>query len=76
MLRNTTRALVLAQRPRIASSFVARARGMIGLSFDRFDGLILPECSSVHTCFMGQALDLIFADGGGRTLGIEIEAGP
>ena len=76
MLRNTTRALILAQRPRIAASFAARARGMIGLSFDHFDGLILPECSSVHTWFMNQPLDLIFVGGAGITLKIEIEAGP
>ena len=43
---------------------------------DPFDGLILPECAAVHTCFMNQPLDLIFVDGARRTLKIEIEAGP
>ncbi len=61
-LWNVTQAMALAEKVRVAERPWTRARGMIGRAFDGFDALILPHCRSVHTCFMGQALDLIFVD--------------
>ncbi len=55
---------------------MARARGMIGLNFKDFDALILPHCSSVHTWFMKQPLDLIFVNFTGQMLKMETEAQP
>jgi len=60
MLRNSTRNITIAENPFIAETFFSRAFGMIGKRFGSFDAFILPRCRSVHTWFMGYALDLIF----------------
>jgi uncharacterized membrane protein (UPF0127 family) len=75
-LRNTTRDAVLASRPRIAQTFRDRAQGMIGRGFEGFDALIIPRCSSIHTWFMGMALDLLFLDASGRVLRVEPDVPP
>lgn len=68
MLRNSTRELVLAERPRVALDWWIRARGMIANHFSAFDALIIPRCRSIHTWFMTTSLDVIFLDGEGRVL--------
>ncbi len=70
MLRNVTRDVVIARRPSVALLGWARARGMIANEFRDFDAMIFPRCRSIHTFFMGQALDVIFLDASGRVLGV------
>lgn len=76
MVRNVTRDATLARQPRIARAPWTRARGMIGRAFEGFDALVIPNCGSVHTWFMGQTLDLLFLDAGDRVLQTRIEARP
>ena len=35
---------------------------MIGRKFEGFDAMIFPRCSSIHTYFMQQDLDIVFLD--------------
>jgi len=45
---------------RVASSFASRARGLLGApTLEAGQGLLIEPCNSIHTCFMGQALDLV-----------------
>jgi uncharacterized membrane protein (UPF0127 family)/Flp pilus assembly protein TadG len=50
-------------RVRVASSFIGRFRGlmMAGL-LQRDEGLLLTRCSSIHTCFMRQNIDVLYLD--------------
>ena len=47
----------------VADSFVDR---LIGLMFKKnmngFDGLLIKDCKSIHTCFMNFSIDAIFLD--------------
>lgn len=57
--------------PRVArtSSWFERLRGLLGLPSPATDeALLIRPCSSVHTFFMGYAIDLIFLDRDWRTL--------
>lgn len=53
-----------------ANTFFKRLRGLIGASPELCvgDALWFPKCSSVHTFFMGCALDIVFADKEGGVL--------
>jgi uncharacterized membrane protein (UPF0127 family) len=63
MIRNLTRGDVLARSPHIARSFAWRLQGMIGRRFsESLDAAVFPRCSSIHTCFMRQAIDVLFLD--------------
>ncbi|MET3009551.1 DUF192 domain-containing protein [Stenotrophomonas koreensis] len=47
-----------------------RARGLLlRAPLQPGQGLLIEPCASVHTCFMGYALDLVFLDRGNRVLG-------
>lgn len=53
-----------------ATGWWQRARGLIGRPpLQPGQGLWLAPCASVHTCFMPQALDLLFLDRELRVLG-------
>jgi uncharacterized protein len=50
-------------RGRVATSFVARFRGLMGASqLPPGSGLLLPRTRSVHTHFMRFAIDVVFLD--------------
>jgi uncharacterized protein len=58
-------------RAGIASSFVARFRGlMLTAPLTPGTGLLFPRTSSVHTHFMRYPLDVVFLDGEGRVVSI------
>jgi uncharacterized protein len=76
MLFNLTRQNTIAEKPCVAESIWMRGRGMIGRKFDPFDAFIIPNCGSVHTWFMGQALDLIFVDSQKVVVGYEMNVKP
>ena len=62
---------------RVASSFVARARGLLfraTLGFD--EGLLIAPCSSVHTFGMRQGIDVVFVDPLGGVLRVVPSLGP
>lgn len=65
---------VLTIRVAIATSFLARLRGLLGTSPNWGGGrcaLLIPRCSSVHTIGMRYALDIAFIDGHGIVLRAE-----
>jgi len=70
MVRNLTRQTVLARTPRLADSFLWRARGMIGRRFTSFDALVFDACGAIHMCFMLIALDVVFVDAEHRVCGL------
>lgn len=70
MIRNLTRGTVLAEAPRLAGSVSWRVRGMIGRQFAGFDALVFERCWSIHTCFMGMAIDVVFVDRDGVVAGV------
>ncbi len=46
-----------------------RVRGLIGRPPPaRGTGLMFERCRTVHGCFMGYAIDVVFIDGGGRVV--------
>ena len=52
---------------RVADSFAARLRGLLGSrGLAPGEGLLIPRTSSVHTHFMRFAIDVVFVDGEGR----------
>lgn len=51
--------------PRVGrtESALERARGLLGKPAPAAgEGLLITPCNSVHTCFMGSAIDVIFLD--------------
>lgn len=60
----------IAYRVMPANTFLKRLRGLIGRRPEdcTCEVLWFPACSSVHTFFMGHALDVVFADEEGRVL--------
>jgi uncharacterized protein len=56
---------------RMADSFLARTRGLLGRRrLEPGEGLLIRRTSSVHTHFMRFAIDVVFLDGDGRVLKI------
>ena len=48
-----------------------RLRGLIGRPAPaRGEGFLLPRTTSIHTCFMRYAIDVVFVDDGGRVLSV------
>jgi hypothetical protein len=53
----------------VANTPLRRMRGLLGRSgLEEGDGLVIDPCSSVHTCFMRFAIDVVFVDRDGRVL--------
>jgi uncharacterized membrane protein (UPF0127 family) len=60
-------ARVLAHHILIASTFPARARGLLGRApLPAGSMMLITPCNAVHTCFMRYPLDLVFVDAGWR----------
>lgn len=54
---------ILAERVRIASTFLFRLKGLIGRKkLQEGECLIIMPCSSIHTFFMKFPIDVIFLD--------------
>lgn len=64
MIFNENTGKYLSGYPFWAKDPFTRLFGMIGRRFvcGKFDALIFERCASVHTCFMGYPLDLVFID--------------
>lgn len=60
----------VAQRAVAAESFRTRLCGMIGRRFENedFDGMFFRHCSSIHTWWMGCAIDAVFIDRRGEVV--------
>jgi uncharacterized protein len=58
-------------RARVASSFVARLRGLMGAaSLPARNGVLFPRTSSVHTHFMRFPIDVVFLDAEHRVVAV------
>lgn len=48
-------------RAKVARGFFERARGLIGReALPKGEGLLIPHCNLIHTCFMRFAIDATF----------------
>ncbi len=65
------RATLVAARVRLADTFWARLRGLLGRRLSEGEGLLLTPCNAVHTCFLRQPIYAVFLDGEGRVLAAE-----
>lgn len=64
MLRNTRNGRLVAWRVAVARSFLGRLRGLIGRSeLGEGEALWIPDCRSIHTCFMKFPIDVLFIRG-------------
>jgi uncharacterized membrane protein (UPF0127 family) len=55
---------VLAQRVLSCASFFARLRGLIGKdSLEEGEGMLLKNCSCIHTCFLRFPIDAVYLAG-------------
>jgi len=74
---NQTRKTWVVESGWAARTFLARARGLLGLSFlGPGQGLVLIPCGSIHTFFMGFPINVAFLDRDGRVLRLIPNLGP
>jgi uncharacterized membrane protein (UPF0127 family) len=60
---NRSKGLVVAEKVKVAGSFWARLRGLLGRRrLAPEQGLYLPSASSIHTFFMSFPIDVVFLD--------------
>ena len=60
---------ILGYRAKVARSFAARARGLIGTkALAPDEGLLIERCNAIHTFFMSFAIDAIFLDAESRVV--------
>src|SRR5262245_65768707 len=58
---NVTRDVVLAERAELATSWWARAKGLLGRrELPAGEGLVIRPCNSVHCFFMAFTIDVIY----------------
>ncbi|MBE6406075.1 MAG: DUF192 domain-containing protein [Lentisphaerae bacterium] len=69
MIWNNSRNCMLCENEFWATRLFSRMRGLIGHDFSRFDGMVFPDCSAIHTWFMGMEIDVLFVDQHGVVLG-------
>ena len=72
MIANLTNKRYIARNPFFAVAFCDRLRGMIGRKFceSDFDAMVFTRCNAIHTCFMGQKIDVIFLDPENKVVGL------
>ena len=60
---NISRGVVLAQEALLADKLWQRVKGLLGEKILlQGHGLVLRPCNSIHTCFMGFPIDVLFVD--------------
>ena len=58
---NLTKNTVLAENATVAKSLASRLKGLLGRTYlPKGEGLIILDCGSIHTFFMGFAIDVLF----------------
>ncbi len=69
--RNVTRDRVLGDAVRVADSFLARARGLLGTrTLGQGGALWITPCRSIHSIGMRYEFDALFLDRGGAVVGL------
>lgn len=65
---------LIAQRVKVADTFGARLRGLLGQKeLEEGQGLLLKPCRQVHTWFLRFAIDVIFLDEFRKIVGVQKE---
>ncbi len=68
---NETSHKVLAEKAEVASTFLKRLRGLMGRrSLAPGEGIVIRPCSSIHTCLMKFAIDVIFVNRKNRIISV------
>jgi uncharacterized protein len=68
---------VLISRCKIARDFFSRFMGLMGRKqVDADEGILFPQCNSVHTFFMRIPIDVVRLDAHGRVLKVEVNVPP
>lgn len=76
-VHNVTRGVTLIDHGRMAATFWARLRGLIGVRhLAPGEGLVITPAHQVHTHFMAVALDVFYIDGAGRVIDIDHALAP
>ncbi|MHB0858201.1 MAG: DUF192 domain-containing protein [Anaerolineae bacterium] len=71
-VRNGRNGKVLVRAGRVADRFGVRLCGLIGRKrLSGGEGLLIAPCSSIHTCFMGFAIDAVYLNRAGEVVGID-----
>ncbi len=61
----------------VAAGFLSRLRGlMLAPRLDHFAGMILRDCTCIHTCFMRQDIDVLYVDDSGTVVKCVAELPP
>ena len=55
----------------VADNYFTRLRGLIGRDAKALGGLWIRPCGQIHTCFMSEAIDVLYLDRDGRVLRID-----
>ncbi len=62
-LFNKSKNLNLLEDLKVATDFLARAKGLIGCrQLADCSGILFPNCNWIHTLFMSMAIDVIYLD--------------
>lgn len=72
----TAHGRVACPRCAVAATPWSRLRGLLGRRLEADAGLLIRPASSIHTCFMRIALDVVFLDAGGRVLRVVPDVRP
>lgn len=76
-VENVSRGKRLATAARVADTFCARLRGLIGRRpLKPGEGLLILPCRSVHTHFMRFPIDVLYLDGSQQVVGIDRDLKP
>lgn len=71
-VHNVTRGRDLATAGRVAANAWSRARGLIGTApLAEGEGLVIEGCNSIHTHFMGYAIDVAYMDRDGVVVAMD-----
>lgn len=66
---NVTRNTTVTDQVLLALNTWQRLRGLIGHTpLSDTEGMLLRPCNSIHTCFMGYAIDALFLDSRGKVV--------
>jgi uncharacterized membrane protein (UPF0127 family) len=76
-VKNLTREQTVVTACKVADNGWTRFRGLIGHApLEQGDGMLIVPCSSIHTHFMGFAIDVLYVDRDLKVVGIDANLKP